>query len=289
MSAIGRARSLRRPVRLGLRLPRLGRRVWLGLVIAVALLGGGYMWLRDSSLVAVRQVRITGNDGPDQAKIARALRLAALGMTTMDVRIDGLRTAVAPFPVVKDLQVSTQFPHGIRIRVIEQIPVAAVSTGGRAIAVAGDGTLLANVPASGLPSVPMTVPPGGARLTDPAALEAVRVLAAAPYPLLARVGSVTTVSGKGLVAQLRNGPSIVFGDTGSLPAKWSAATAVLADSGSAGAEYIDVSDPARPAAGANPQSAGLAANAGAAASSAAGVAASSASGAAAAGTTVTGG
>ena len=44
--------------------------------------------------------------------------------------------------VVKDLEVSTQFPHGMRIRVIERPPVATVSVAGRTIAVASDGTLL---------------------------------------------------------------------------------------------------------------------------------------------------
>ena len=191
--------------------------------------------------------------------------------------------------MVKGLQVTTRFPHGVRIHVIEQIPVAAVSAGGRAIAVAGDGTLLPNIPAADLPSVPMKVPPGGARLTDATALGAVHVLAAAPYQLLARIGSVSNVSGRGLVAQLRNGPSVVFGDAGSLAPKWNAALAVLADSGSAGAQYIDVTDPARPAAGADPQSAGLAAGAGAAASSAAGTVSGATGGAAAAGTSATGG
>ena len=41
-----------------------------------------------------------------------------------------------------------------------------------------------------------------------------------------------------------------FGDAPSARAKWLAAAAVLADPGSAGASYIDVTDPVRPAAGA---------------------------------------
>ena len=44
------------------------------------------------------------------------------------------------------------------------------------------------------------------------------------------------------MAQLRNGPSIYFGDATQLGAKWTAAAEVLADSGSAGAAYIDVTD-----------------------------------------------
>ena len=62
---------------------------------------------------------------------------------------------------------------------------------------------------------------------------------------------MSTVAGHGLVAQVRGGPSIYFGDATELPrAKWHPATAVLADPSSAGAAYIDVTDPVRPAAGA---------------------------------------
>ena len=77
-----------------------------------------------------------------------------------------------------------------------------------------------------------------------------RLLAAAPYRLLSKVGDVSDGAAHGLVAQLRDGPSIYFGDSAQLPAKWNAAAAVLADAGSAGAVYIDVTDPNRPAAGA---------------------------------------
>jgi cell division protein FtsQ len=213
--------------------------------------------------VAVKQVSVTGLSGPDATRIRSALVLAARNMTTLHVRLDALRTAVAPFPVVKDVRVDTQFPRGLRIRVIEQIPVAAVVVGGHTIAVAGDGTLLHDVTAvQTLAVIPLRVPPGGSRLTDPAALGSVGLLAAAPWQLLARVTQVTSMPQHGLVAQLRNGPSIYFGDSGRLNAKWIAASAVLADAGSGGAEYIDVSDPERPAAGATSTSSGAGASTG---------------------------
>jgi cell division protein FtsQ len=220
-------------------------------VALVVLLGGAWLWLRDSSLVSVDRVSVSGESGPDSVQIRSALVAAARNMTTLDVRMDELRMAVAPYPVVKDLRVSTQFPHGIRIRVIEQIPVGVVVVAGRTIAVAGDGTLLHDVvPSSTLPTIPLGVPPGGSRLSEPGALHAVALLAAAPYQLLAHISQVTTVSSHGLVAQLRNGPSIYFGDATRLAVKWVAASAVLADAGSTGAVYIDVTDPERPAAGA---------------------------------------
>jgi cell division protein FtsQ len=230
---------------------RLGvrARVAIALAVVVALLGGGWLWVRDSSLVAVRRVSIAGVYGPDAGKIRSALRSAALNMTTLDVHQSQLRMAVAPYPIVKHLQVSTQFPHGMRIDVVEQLPLGALVAGNQAVAVSGDGTLLRDVPTGSLPAIPVASLPGGSRVTGGGALGAVAVLLAAPSEFEARIGEITTSSAHGLTVELRSGPSIYFGDAGDLDAKWISATEVLADPSSAGASYVDVSDPARPAAG----------------------------------------
>ena len=247
----------RRP--LGRRGPAQGRRrralrrprplVLVAALAIVLVAGGAWLWLRDSSLVAVDSVTVTGESGPDAGQIRSALSAAARNMTTLDVQMNQLRMAVEPYPVVKDLSVSTQFPHGMRIRVIEQVPVAIVAAGGHRIAVAGDGTLLHDViPSASLPTIALGVVPGGTRLTGTARTEA-RLVAAAPDQLLARIGQVSTSSAHGLTTQLRDGLSLYFGSAGQLGAKWAAAVAVLGDPGSAGAPYIDVTDPARPAPG----------------------------------------
>jgi len=221
------------------------------LIVVLLVLGGAWLWLRDSSLVAVTRVSVTGATGPDAGQIRAALSSAARSMTTLDVHLDQLRNAAAPFPVVKGVQVSTNFPHGMRIRVLEEQPVASVVVDSRQIAVASNGTLLHDVAApASLPQIPLRVPPGGRQLTDHDALAAVALLSAAPPQWLWRISQVITLATHGLVAQIRGGPSVYFGDGKRLAAKWAAATAVLADSGSAGAAYIDVTDPQRPAAGA---------------------------------------
>jgi len=244
---------------------RPGPRLIAALVAMILLATGAYFWLRDSSLVAVQRVQVTGATGPDAARIRTALEAAARNMTTLDISMGQLRTAVEPYPDVKSLDVSTQFPHGMRIRVVEQMPVAIVLEAGRRLPVAGDGTLLHDLtPASSLPVIPLRVPPGGPRLTGKA-LSEVRLLAAAPYQLLPRIDGVSDGGVHGLVAQLRDGPSIYFGDGRRLVAKWSAATAVLATSGSAGAVYVDVTDPNRPAAGAGTDSSASTSTAGGAA------------------------
>ena len=246
MSAVSRMRL----PRLSIRRPAPPRpRTIIAIALVLALLGGGWLWLRGSSLVSVDRVTVMGLSGPTSDEIHSALSSAARNMTTLDVNMSALRMAVAPFPIVKSLSVTTQFPHGMRIRVIEQVPVGAVTVDGRAIPVAADGTLLPSLNASGLSSIPLSVPPGGARLTDRVALAAVAVLAAAPAWLRTRVMQVSSTSANGLVAKMRDGPAIYFGSTSHLRAKWMAAAAVLADPSSEGAAYIDVTVPARPAVG----------------------------------------
>lgn len=234
----------------------IGRHRRVRLLVASALvlgavLTGAWMWFRDSSLVAVERVTVTGVSGADAGQIRAALVAAGRRMTTLDVGTSQLRQAVAQYPVVQGLQVSSEFPHGMRIHVIEQSPVGVVIGGGREIPVSADGTLLSDVAVSAtLPTIPVGSTPSGRRLLDTTALSAVSLIAAAPPQLLPQLSQVTSVAGQGLVAQVRGGPSIYFGSPTALAAKWIAASEVLADQGSAGASYIDVTDPQRPAAGA---------------------------------------
>jgi cell division protein FtsQ len=152
--------------------------------------------------------------------------------------------------VVKDIRVTTHFPHGMDIDVIENVAVGALDVGGQKVAVAPDGTLMHDVTVSpSLPTIPVSVAPSGTRVTSGPAAAAIKLLSAAPRELLPRISQVMTVAPHGLVAQIRGGPSIYFGDATELSQKWIAASAVLADPGSAGAVYIDVTDPQRAAAG----------------------------------------
>ena len=163
--------------RLRRRLPRPGLRA-LGVVAAIlALAAGGWVWLRSSPLVAVQRVTIVGLSGRDAGQIRSALLSAAHSMTTLNVKMAALRTAVAPYPVVKHLHVSTSFPHRMSIEVVEQVPVAMVSAGGVRIAVSADGTLLRGAAVSGsLPTIALPVAPGGSHVSGDV-LPVVRLLA----------------------------------------------------------------------------------------------------------------
>lgn len=255
------APARRRSGRPGLLSSKRVRLSLLALVVVGALLGGGWLWFQDSSFVAVHEVTVSGQSGPDAGAIRAALVSAARSMTTLDVQTGRLYAAVSAFPVVKTLEVSTQFPHGMRIHVVEELPVAVVAVDGRNVGVAQDGTLLRDLPRlPALPRIELAVPPGGPRLTEPAAVNALAAANAAPRALLSRISLISTSARHGLVAQLRDGPLVYLGDARQLVEKWKALVAVLADPGSAGASYIDVTDPARPAAGVNGSDAATAAS-----------------------------
>jgi cell division protein FtsQ len=230
------------------------RRVRLGLLAllgTLALAGGGWVFLRHSPLTAVEQVRISGVHGADAARVDAALNGAAHRMSTLDVQRGALLAAVAPLHVVRTLSVSASFPRGLRIRVIEQPPVAVLVAGGMRTAVAADGVVLGPGLLQGpLPTVDAAgaEPLVGRHVGGPRTRAELSVLGGAPGVLLGWVEHVFTGS-EGLTVTMRDGLSIYFGNATRARAKWLAAARVLADPSSAGATYIDVRLPERPAAG----------------------------------------
>lgn len=232
------------------RVHRRARIALIAALVATPLLAGGWLWLRNSSLVAVRHVRIVGAHGADASAIDAALTEAARRMSTLDVKTGQLQAAVAGYPVVGSIEVHASFPHSLSIRVTEQPPVASVTIAGAKTAVAADGVVLgpAHV-SSALPSLSGTTPLStGERVHNQALLSALSVLGAAPSPLARDVQRAYS-GAKGLTVVMRGGLLGYFGDATRPHAKWLALARVLADSSSAGASYVDVRVPERPAAG----------------------------------------
>jgi len=169
-------------------------------------------------------------------------------MTTLHVRDGALKTAVEPFPTVLGVRAAPDFPYALRIQVRERNPVAAVVAGAQRVPVAADGTIMRTTRGAGLPEISAKAAPAGARATDAGVRRAITVLAAAPAELRARVRRVY-LGPNGLTLPLRDGPTLYLGGSERLRAKWVAITVVLADPTSAGATYVDVRVPERPAAG----------------------------------------
>jgi cell division protein FtsQ len=232
-------------------LAAVGRRRAAILLASLFFLFAGYwLWFRDSSFARVNDVYVTGVDGPQARAIRSALEEAGLGMTTLHVKTADLRDAVANYPVVRSVTAQGDFPHKLTIEVQLNLPVAVVQSPSGRKPVAADGLVLSDVPiTSGLPVVVVKSALPTERLTGGRAFQLVRLVGLAPPPLRARLTRVILDPKLGVVAQLRNGPELRFGDSSRLPAKWMAAARVLAAAGARGATYIDLRLPERPAAG----------------------------------------
>ena len=240
-----------------LRALRAHRRLVLALTAAALVAGGGWLWLRHSSLVAVEHVRVSGiaGHGSEAEAIEAALVRAARGMSTLDVHPAQLRAAVASFPIVRSVTARSSFPHGLRIQVAEQPPVAALEANGTRTAVAADGVALGPRLLSGsLPVVrgstagAQVLPLTGHRVEDPSLLSQLTVLGAAPGKLGALV-SRAYMGPHGVTVVLANRLVAFFGDATRPHAKWLSLARVLIDPSAMGAAYIDVRVPERPAAG----------------------------------------
>ncbi len=106
------------------------------MLVLAALLTGAFFWVRQSSLVAVQRVTVTGVSGPDAGAIRQTLVQTAERMTTMDIDSRRLRAAVSRYPFVRSLRVSVQLPHSATIAVFEQVPVGVLD--GTTVSAHGD-------------------------------------------------------------------------------------------------------------------------------------------------------
>ena len=227
---------------------RLPWRVLAGVLLAVTGLTLGWLWFRDSSFAAVERVTITGSGSSEQAQVRKALETTADGMSTLRVDEDALENVVEPFASVAGLRIRPDFPHELRIEVIEHEPVATVDTGGSSVPATGGGLLLDGIRSRDLPTVTTKGPLVGRRVSDERTLAALSVAAAAPPELRARAERLF-YGGDGVTLDLRGGPDLIFGSAGEARAKWLAAARVLADDSSAGATYLDLRIPKVVAAG----------------------------------------
>jgi cell division septal protein FtsQ len=219
-------------------------------VLAVALFALYMLWFRESSLVAVKSVKVEGTgSGAVEKRLNRALTEAGQGMTTLHVDQGALANAARPFTLVQSVSAQPSFPSGLTIHVTERRRVGLIGAGSSAVAVAGDGTILRGLPADHLhlPTLPLSSPPKGPRLSGPT-LEQAKILGAAPPALLRHVDS--SFNGQsGVGVNLAGGVELRFGDAAQTAEKWQAAAVVLSDPKLGPLDYVDLSVPGRPAVG----------------------------------------
>jgi cell division protein FtsQ len=227
----------------------LRRRLVAVAAIAAILIGGYLVFFRNSSLFAIDEVEVSGLTA-NRERITAALVPAAEDMTTLHVREEDLRKAVAGFPTVATLTTDTDFPHRLKITVTERLPVATAQVEGEQTPVSADGYLLTGVDfdPKELPALEADSPVNG-RLGPEGTAQAA-ILGAAPDELRARLtDSAWDLERGGVVVDLEGAPELRFGESDRASDKWEAAVTVLAGPELGSPGYVDVSVPTRPVSG----------------------------------------
>lgn len=221
-------------------------------ILAVAGTAGYFGWLRNSSLVAVEHVRVKGTTTADADRINAALEDAATSMTTLNFDQGELRNAVRSFPTVASVSADPDFPSGVEITVNERSPALIVESGGDAVPVAGDGTVLRGLSlgAAGerLPTIEMRDLPAAGRLGGEPLAQAT-IAGAAPGPLVPLIETISDDAARGVEVVMKGEIPIRFGAPAAAAQKWAAAAAVLADPRLQSLTYVDVRVPERPSVG----------------------------------------
>lgn len=219
-------------------------------ILALALFAGYQFWLRDSSLVAVKDLTVKGLDPDDDRDkpVAEATRLAVAQMTTLHPKPDLLREDLKRFPQVAGARISTSFPSSATVTITTRRDGATIGSGSNQQLVATDGTLLGAAGDRGadLPEIrPTGQVPDGGRLEGRDLAQAL-VLGGVPAKLRPYVDFSRKGPG-GVEVTLSNGLVLAFGEATQVGQKWRAAAAILADPGLTDAVYVDLAVPRRPA------------------------------------------
>ena len=150
-----------------------------------------------------------------------------------------------------DLRIRPDFPHALRIEVIEHQPVALVQLGAHArcrrpaAGCCSTACAPTTCPVIRANEPPLRRPRAGRR----ASLAALGVAAAAPPALAQRSERLFFGAGGHPRSICASGPELLFGAADAARDKWKAAARVLAEDSSAGATYLDLRVPELVAAG----------------------------------------
>lgn len=214
-----------------------GRRAF-AVALALTILAVAAWALLGSSLLVVRQVRVTGAGGLVPAAAVRSAARIPIGIPL--VRVDGAAAArrVERLAPVLSARVSRSFPDTVVIAVRQRTPALAVAVASGYALVDSAGvtvTVVGSAP-SGLPL--LTTPPAVLR-GSPAVRAAAEVVLGLPAQLRERVRSVSA-SASSVTLLLSGGLTVRWGG----PAQGAQKAAELDLLLHTRARYFDVSDPA---------------------------------------------
>jgi cell division protein FtsQ len=255
-----RAVALPRPR--GIRVANLPKALPSGraLALAFALLAAGvlaYVGARESSLFALRSIRVTGAP-PGVASHVRAALAPFEGRSLVGLDQNAVERRLSALPDVAAATVDRDFPHTLQVSVIPAHSIAVLRRGPSAWIVSSDGRVIRTAGRFASPKLPRiwvprsTTVDTGATLGDADAAQAIAALATARRARFeARIATVRA-SDQELTFVLAGGLEVRFGDSTDLPLKVAVVERLIPLVKGSSA-YVDVAVPERPVAGRNPQ------------------------------------
>lgn len=235
---------------------RFARRQWArrwltwrylaGLLVTVLAVGFAVHAVYFSSWLAVEEAEVIGESQLREREILRAADVP-VGEQLARVDTDSIEVRVRSLATVESADVSRQWPHGVRIEVVERTPIAVIARGsGGYTQIDAEGVTFGRVgqPPENLPQI--RTGPGA----DKAALtEAAGVVSALSPEVSVLVGHVEVASIDEILLRLRDGRTVRWGSADSSSEKAQVLLAFF-DAEEAGeldpARMYDVSVPGRP-------------------------------------------
>jgi cell division protein FtsQ len=226
-------------------------RLLVGL-LALALLGGTFFWLSQSSLLAVDDIEVEGNRIVSTDEVLAEVRPMLRGQSMLSLSFDDVDHLLCANPFIDNVEIERDFPHTILIRVHENRPFLSLGVaGGKTVVLSAEGKGLAEAdnPPAGLPVLktgePCEVAVGETAACDDAAT-GVMFLANVPVSFNYEFSEVT-VSGGDIKARTSGGVDVHFGSLEEYGLKFEVLRQLLARTTAGGADVsIDVSVPQRP-------------------------------------------
>jgi cell division protein FtsQ len=224
---------------------RQWRRRWLAwryvvvLVLVLGLLGlGGYaVWF--SSWLDVEEVDVSGAQSITADEV-RARALVEDGTPLARVDLDRAESRVRSLAVVKEVDVSRQWPDTVLIRIVEREAIAVVEIGGRLRGMDAEGVVFRdyNRAPPGLPRVQTDIGTSAEALK-----EAADVISALPESLTLLVDHVLVATVDEISLFLKDGRQVVWGSADDSETKAKVAIDLLQK---VKAQVYDVSVPTQP-------------------------------------------
>jgi cell division protein FtsQ len=229
----------------------------------VALAAGVYLLARETSMFAVRGVRVTGASPALARQVGAALDRFD-GVSLVSLHGAAVVGAVEDLPAVVSATYDREFPHTLVVRVVPERPVAILRSGTTSWVVSARGRVVAEVARGAFRTLPrIWVPPTtrvevGSFLSDDAgaAARALRAFVSAGF---ARQALWARIRDRELTVLLRSGVELRFGSATDLALKIAVVRGILpamTAASAGGPTYLDVSVPDRPVAGSDSQLSG---------------------------------